>query len=114
MFQLYIKDLAFLGSVCSAGHLSVLVRRVRDMVAEGQDPESAQQMIVEERVCWDPDRRGPSRFMNHLPINRVAGYASGLPCLFGVCLKLTNLPCFLENIVDVCIQLFMIFFTCFS
>ena len=61
MFQLYIKDLAFLGSVCSAGHSSVMVRRVRDMVAEGQDPESAQQMIVEERVCWDPDRRGLSR-----------------------------------------------------
>ena len=54
------QDLMSLGSVCSAGHLSVLVRRVRDMVAEGQDPESAQQMIVEERACWDPNRRGLS------------------------------------------------------
>ena len=27
-----------------------LVQRVRDMVAEGQDPESAQQMIVEEHA----------------------------------------------------------------
>ena len=70
MFQLYIKDLAFLGSVCSAGHLSILVRRVRDMVAEGQDPESAQQMIVEERACWDPNQRGLSPFINHLPNQR--------------------------------------------
>jgi len=32
-----------------------LVQRVRDMVAEGQDPESAQQMIVEELVLQSQD-----------------------------------------------------------
>lgn len=32
-----------------------LVQRVRDMVAEGQDPESAQQMIVEELVMQSQD-----------------------------------------------------------
>lgn len=33
-----------------AKHLEQRLRRVRDMVAEGQDPESAQQMIVEEHA----------------------------------------------------------------